>query len=136
MPFGYCTLLIAVRLFLWQSRLQLEVTEGADIVAPYIERDAGVVLGHGSFQSCVALLVKDSRKAGLFRCASAAWATAQSRDGENLIVAFRSYGIVCNNLMPMPNVSQPGKNAAPHHPAVPQFGGLYRNIWRHAAGAR
>ena len=80
--------------------------------------------------------MKDSRKAGLFRCDSAAWATAQSRDGENLIVAFRSYGIVCNNLMPMPNVSQPGKNAAPHRPAASQFGGLYRNIWRHAAGAR
>lgn len=60
----------------------------------------------------------------------------QRSDGENLIAAFRSYGIVRNTIMPMSNACRPGEDAGLALPAAPPFGGLYRNIWRHAAGAR
>jgi ATP-binding cassette subfamily B protein len=47
-----------------------------------------------------------------------------------------SYGITSTLTVPMPYLFRAGKDAGPSVQTTPPFGGLYRNIWRHAAGAR
>jgi ABC-type multidrug transport system fused ATPase/permease subunit len=72
----------------------------------------------------------------LFQSIHALRGKAQRNDSENFIVASRAYRLVRIAIMPMLNACRPAGDTGHALPAAPPFGGLYRNIWRHAAGAR